>query len=123
MIRSFVSNQEGDFQIITGLIRSRFNNAVSMIISRAEFSYILLIIDYFSRFVWTWAYRTNSSEVVIQCLTELFSKQRIPVGMYSTYMDPGLHFEERVGPWATTTQGVMWVNNSLVAAKKAVDVY
>jgi hypothetical protein len=54
--------------------------------------YILVIVDYFSRFCWAYLYITDDQEEVINALRDLFEKEGVPVGFYA---DPGPHFESR----------------------------
>jgi hypothetical protein len=57
--------------------------------SGPQFKYILIVIDYFSRFVWAFPCITADSEEVIRCLRWLFSVFSSPVAIYS---DKGTHF-------------------------------
>lgn len=77
--------------------------------------WILVVVDYFTRFVWAKATVTDDSETVIAFLDEIFHSFGVPVG---AYVDPGSHFGEKVGIWAQS-RGVVWCH-SPVAAKKAV---
>lgn len=78
--------------------------------------WIIIAIDYFSRFIWTEATERSHSQTVIDFLkTSIFDKFGVPVGMY---MDPGPHFGEKTRKFAESN-GVVWCN-SPVAAKKAV---
>ncbi|RKF81396.1 Pro-Pol polyprotein [Golovinomyces cichoracearum] len=78
--------------------------------------WILVAIDYFSRYVWAEATQKNDSDTVIKFLkTSIFDRFGMPVGVY---MDPGTHFGEKTRRFAEE-QGVVWCN-SPVAAKKAV---
>jgi hypothetical protein len=53
------------------------------------FKYILVIIDYFSRFVWAYMCKTDNQAETITLLTDLFSRYGPPVAFYA---DPGPHF-------------------------------
>ena len=78
--------------------------------------WILLAVDYFSRYVWAEAVERNDSDTVIKFLrTAIFDKFGIPVGLY---MDPGPHFGEKTRKFAESC-GTIWCN-SPVAAKGAV---
>ncbi|CZT53386.1 uncharacterized protein RSE6_14903 [Rhynchosporium secalis] len=64
---------------------------------RATLFYILLAVDYFSRFIWTEATLTNDSETTIQFLKRLFEKDRVLVGIYA---DLGPHFSAETKAYA-----------------------
>ncbi|KAI1006688.1 hypothetical protein K3495_g1530 [Podosphaera aphanis] len=77
--------------------------------------YLLVAVDYFSRYVWAEPTRRNDSETVIKFLkTSNLDKIGAPVGMY---MDPGPHSGDKTRKFAEK-EGIMWCN-SPVAAKKA----
>ncbi|KAI0997594.1 hypothetical protein K3495_g10592 [Podosphaera aphanis] len=78
--------------------------------------WILLAVDYFSRFVWAKATQKNDSDTIINFMkTEIFDRFGTPVGMY---VDLGPHFGNKTCRFAQSC-GVVW-SNSPVAAKKAV---
>ncbi|KAI0994842.1 hypothetical protein K3495_g13340 [Podosphaera aphanis] len=78
--------------------------------------YILIAVDYFSRYIWAEAVERNDSDTVINFLEKtIFEKFGIPVGLY---MDPGPHFGEKTRRFAESC-GTLWCN-SPVAAKRAV---
>jgi hypothetical protein len=77
--------------------------------------YILIAIDYFTRFVWAKATPNAKSETAIDFLGELFETYGTPVGVY---LDPGPHFGNKTKVWAES-KGVVWCN-APVAAKNAV---
>jgi transposase InsO family protein len=76
--------------------------------------YILVIVDYFSRFVWAFLCITDDQKEVIRCLGELFEQEGIPVGFYA---DPGTHFGADTQTFAKE-RGALWIT-SPVAAKKS----
>ncbi|KAI0997733.1 hypothetical protein K3495_g10457 [Podosphaera aphanis] len=78
--------------------------------------WILVVIGYFSRYVWAEPTQKNDSKTVIEFLkTSILYKFGAPVGMY---MDLGPHFGEETRRFAEEN-GIVWCN-SPVAAKKAV---
>ncbi|CAD6500186.1 BgTH12-04289 [Blumeria graminis f. sp. triticale] len=79
-----------------------------------EVYYILVVVDYFSRFVWSQATKSDNSESVISTLERIFLENGVPTGIYS---DPGAHFGKDTQRFAES-RGVMWCT-SPVAAKKA----
>ncbi|KAK6585464.1 hypothetical protein PZA11_002191 [Diplocarpon coronariae] len=87
--------------------------------------WILLVIDYFSRYAWAKAFDTNDSTAVISFLSDIFGVYGVPVGVYT---DPGPHFGAEVVNWAKE-QGVVWTTSPSGAKKatgmieKAVDVF
>lgn len=76
--------------------------------------YLLVVIDYFSRYVWVYGCCTASSQEVVRCLRDLFQKEGSPIGFY---VDSGSHFERQVREFAAS-KGVLWIN-SPVASKKS----
>ncbi|KAI0995730.1 hypothetical protein K3495_g12449 [Podosphaera aphanis] len=82
---------------------------------KSKYRYILLIVDYFTRFVWTYPCVTNNSEETIQFLGEIFEKEGIPVGIYA---DEGPHFQKATREFCRKA-GVVWIP-ALVAAKRSV---
>ncbi|KAI0994673.1 hypothetical protein K3495_g13509 [Podosphaera aphanis] len=56
-----------------------------------EVYYILVVVDYFSRFVWSEGTKSDNSEAVISTLEQIFLENGVPTGIYS---DPGAHFGE-----------------------------
>jgi hypothetical protein len=76
--------------------------------------YILVVVDYFSRYVWAEATVTDDSESVISFLTRIFAVYGTPAGIYA---DPGPHFGEETRTFAES-RGVVWAT-SPVAAKRA----
>ncbi|KAI0995670.1 hypothetical protein K3495_g12511, partial [Podosphaera aphanis] len=90
-----------------------------------RYRWVLVAIDYFSRYSWAEATERNDSETVMRFLGKIFNKFGTPVGVY---MDPGPHFGDRTRKFAENA-GVVWCN-SPVAAKtatgmieKAVDIF
>ncbi|RKF59802.1 hypothetical protein OnM2_057042 [Erysiphe neolycopersici] len=78
--------------------------------------WILIAVDYFSRYIWTEAVERSDSDTVINFLKNaIFDKFGLPIGVY---MDPGHHFGEKTRNFAESC-GTLW-NNSPVAAKRAV---
>ncbi|KAI1005920.1 hypothetical protein K3495_g2300 [Podosphaera aphanis] len=78
--------------------------------------WIIVAIDYFSRYVWAEPTLENNSDTVIRFLeSAILGKLESPVG---TYMDPGPHFGEKTRAFAES-KGIVWCN-SPVAAKRAV---
>ncbi|POS82380.1 hypothetical protein EPUL_006396, partial [Erysiphe pulchra] len=78
--------------------------------------WILIAVDYFSRYIWTEAVERSDSDTVINFLKNaIFDKFGLPIGLY---MDPGPHFGEKTRNFAESC-GTLW-NNSPVAAKRAV---
>ncbi|KAI0993881.1 hypothetical protein K3495_g14303 [Podosphaera aphanis] len=77
--------------------------------------YILLLIDYFTRFVWTYPCVTNNSAETIECLKDIFEKEGVPVGIYA---DEGPHFQKATQEFCKE-MGVVWIP-APVAAKRSV---
>ncbi|POS81989.1 hypothetical protein EPUL_006423, partial [Erysiphe pulchra] len=78
--------------------------------------WILVAVDYFSRYTWAEATNRNDSETVIKFLKDkIFEKFGVPVGFYT---DPGTHFGKKTRRFAES-YGTIWCN-SPVAAKRAV---
>ena len=67
--------------------------------------YVLIVVDYFSRFVWAYLCTTDNQAETIKSLEDLFSREGTPVGIYS---DPGPHFGKATQDFATG-RGVTWV--------------
>ncbi|RKF55485.1 putative eka-like protein [Erysiphe neolycopersici] len=71
---------------------SRYNEFPEIPLSEGtlRFTHCLVVVDYFSPFVWIFiVVRANCAEVV-RCLTWLFGIQGRPIGLYT---DPGKHFK------------------------------
>ncbi|KAI0996301.1 hypothetical protein K3495_g11880, partial [Podosphaera aphanis] len=78
--------------------------------------WILVAVDYFSRYTWTEATEKNDSETVINFLQKnIFNHFGVPVGFY---VDPGPHFGKKTREFVES-HGAIWCN-SPVAAKRAV---
>ncbi|POS83124.1 hypothetical protein EPUL_005582 [Erysiphe pulchra] len=77
-------------------------------------SHILLVIDYFSRYIWAFPCKGDTGAEVVRCLPSIFGKFGVPVGLYS---DPGAHFRKANKDYVVGA-GAVWVT-SPVAAKKA----
>ncbi|POS83424.1 hypothetical protein EPUL_004130, partial [Erysiphe pulchra] len=78
--------------------------------------WILIAVDYFSRYIWTEAVERSDSDTIINFLKNaIFDKFGLPIDLY---VDPGPHFGERTRNSAESC-GTLW-NNSPVAAKRAV---
>ncbi|KAH6725061.1 hypothetical protein BKA61DRAFT_567592 [Leptodontidium sp. MPI-SDFR-AT-0119] len=54
-----------------------------------EYRYLLIVVDYFSRFIWTYPCPGADSLNVNKCLNSPFFTDGVPVGFY---VDPGSHF-------------------------------
>jgi transposase InsO family protein len=80
-----------------------------------HYLYFLMVIDYFSRFVWGFPCITADSAETIRCLTWLFGHNGSPVGIYS---DEGTHFDSHDTQGFLAEKGVLWIP-SPVAAKKS----
>ena len=79
------------------------------------FTHVLLVVDYFSRFVWAFPCTADSQDEVIRCMRWLYSITGAAVGAYT---DEGRHFAgEKIQEWFKT-QGTIWVP-SPVASKKS----
>lgn len=79
-----------------------------------RFSHCLVVVDYFSRFVWIFpVIRANCAEVV-RCLTWLFGIRGCPVGLYT---DPGKHFVGRELQKFLTSRNVLWIPSPTAAHK------
>ncbi|POS81928.1 hypothetical protein EPUL_005559, partial [Erysiphe pulchra] len=76
--------------------------------------YILVAVDYFSRFVWSKATVTDNSDSVTSFLENIFLEHGIPIGIYA---DSGAHFGKATQKFAEL-YGVVWCT-SPVSAKKA----
>ncbi|KAI0994590.1 hypothetical protein K3495_g13592 [Podosphaera aphanis] len=79
-----------------------------------NFTHILLVVDYFDRFVWAFPTITDSQDETIRCLTWLINQEGAPV---ATYQDTGGHFGKRTTKFLKG-QGTESIS-SPVAAKKA----
>lgn len=77
--------------------------------------WILIVVDYFTRYIWAKATWGSDSTTVTIFLEDIFSSHGYPVGMY---MDPGPHFGRQTKEWAES-RGIVWCN-SPVAAKRSV---
>ncbi|KAI1006576.1 hypothetical protein K3495_g1640 [Podosphaera aphanis] len=89
-----------------------------------EVFYILMVIDYFSRYIWTRATKSDNSDAVVCVLEEFFTEHGVPVGIYA---DPGSHFGKTTQKFAELF-GVVWCTSPVAEEKatgiveKAVDV-
>lgn len=81
----------------------------------SEHQYILLLIDYFTRFVWTYPCVTNNSTETIECLGDIFEKEGILVGIYAV---EGPRFQKTIQKFCKK-MGVVWIP-APVAAKRSV---
>ncbi|KAI1007083.1 hypothetical protein K3495_g1139 [Podosphaera aphanis] len=81
---------------------------------KSNHQYILLV-DYFTRHVWTYPCIKNNSEETIRCLKSIFGKEGIPVGIYA---DEGPHFQKATRE-SCEEAGVVWILVP-VAAKRSV---
>jgi hypothetical protein len=79
------------------------------------FTHILLIVDYFSRFVWAFPTCGDTQDEVVQCLSWLLPITGNPVGVY---LDKGGHFSGQKTQLFLKDQGILWIP-SPVSAKKA----
>jgi hypothetical protein len=79
-----------------------------------ELWYILLVIDYFSRYTWGDLCDSPDSDAVERFLLRIFGTFGRPVGIYA---DPGTHFGNRIKIFAVS-RGITWCT-SPVAVKKA----
>jgi len=88
------------------------------------FRFLLIVVDYFSRFIWTYPCAAADSPNVTRCLDSLFYTDGVPVGFY---VDPGSHFGDIVRNYVGR-KGVLWLNSpsaskkSTGMAEKAVDI-
>ncbi|POS81910.1 hypothetical protein EPUL_006021, partial [Erysiphe pulchra] len=79
-----------------------------------RFTHCLVVVDYFSRFVWIFpVIRANCAEVV-RCLSWLFGIRGCPVGLYT---DPGKHFVGRELQDFLTSRNVLWIPSPTAAHK------
>ena len=87
--------------------------------------YVLVIVDYFSRFIWTYPCTTDDQKETINALEDLFNREGRPVGIYA---DPGPHFGKATQDYAKQ-HGVLWITSPSGAKKstgmveKANDLY
>lgn len=79
-------------------------------------SYILVIVDYFSRFIEAFATIGNTSYEVIRCLKWKFSRGGSPVGFYG---DEGTHFTGHITKEFLRKNRVIWISTPS-GAKKAI---
>jgi hypothetical protein len=79
------------------------------------FTYILVVVDYFSRFTWAFPCTAATSSETARCLQWIFQLQGPPIAIYS---DEGTHFSGKVTQEFLSNWGVLWIP-SPVAAKKA----
>ncbi|KAI0994668.1 hypothetical protein K3495_g13513 [Podosphaera aphanis] len=79
-----------------------------------KYTHILLVINYFSRYVWAFTCTCDTGAEVVRCLPSIFRKFGVPVGFYS---DPGSHFGKATKEYVVGA-GAVWVT-SPVTAKKA----
>lgn len=79
--------------------------------------HILIIVDYFSRFVWAYPSHTDDQDEVIRVLTDLFEREGEPIGIYA---DAGPHFGARTQAFAQH-HGVIWTA-SPSAAKRSTGI-
>lgn len=81
---------------------------------RLRFTHCLVVVDYFSRFVWIFpVIRANCAEVV-RCFACLFGIRGCPVGIYT---DPGKHFVGRELQDFLERRNVLWVPSPTAAHK------
>ncbi|KAI0991925.1 hypothetical protein K3495_g16262, partial [Podosphaera aphanis] len=68
---------------------------------RTTFTHILLIVDYFSRFIWAFPTCGDTEKEVVRCLTWLYGAQGPPLAVY---LDCGNHFhsEKEIVPFLRT---------------------
>lgn len=71
----------------------------------ATFSYVLLVVDYFTKFVNAFATVGDDSDEVIRCHTWLFNLKGSPIAMYT---DPSPHFESAKTQRFLTSFNVLW---------------
>jgi hypothetical protein len=84
-------------------------------VASLAFTHILVVVDYFDRFVWAFPCTGDTQDEVIRCLRWLYSITGAAVGAYT---DEGGHFAgEKTRTWLKE-QGTIWVP-SPVASKKA----
>lgn len=81
----------------------------------AAYTHILLIVDYFNRFIWAFPTISDSSEEVIRCLTWIYDTVGPPVAAYA---DPGSHFSSKASQAFMKGRGVLFIS-APVKAKKA----
>ena len=79
------------------------------------FSHVLLVVDYFTKFVYAFTTIGDNSDEVVRCLTWLFSLKGSPIAIYT---DPGPHFESSKTQKFLNSFNVLWIP-SPVGAKKA----
>jgi transposase InsO family protein len=77
-----------------------------------QYLYFLMIIDYFSRFVWGFPCLTASSSETTRCLNWLFSHNGAPVAIYS---DEGTHFDSHDTQGFLAEKGVLWIPSPVAA--------
>ncbi|KAI0995067.1 hypothetical protein K3495_g13113 [Podosphaera aphanis] len=79
-----------------------------------RFTHCLVVVDYFSRFVWIFpVVRANCAEVV-RCLAWLFGVRGFPVGLYT---DPGKHFVGQELQDFLERREVLWIPSPTAAHK------
>ncbi|KAI0996284.1 hypothetical protein K3495_g11896 [Podosphaera aphanis] len=87
--------------------------------------WVLVAIDYFSRYIWAEATEQTDSETVIRFLGKIFSQFGVPVGIYS---DPEPHFGTQTKKFAEGS-GVVWCDSPVAAkaatgmVEKAIDIF
>jgi RNase H-like domain found in reverse transcriptase/Integrase zinc binding domain/Integrase core domain len=96
-------------------VKSQFTGSQANDQGFLVFTHILVVVDYFSRFIWAFPCTTDDCEEVIRCLSWLFPCVGTPVGIYT---DEGVHFAGQATRDFLGTNGVMWIP-SPVGAKKA----
>jgi hypothetical protein len=79
------------------------------------FTHILLVVDYFTHFIWAFVCTTDSEEEVMRCLRWLFDLEGTPVGMY---LDEGPHFSGKKTQRFLKEHDILWIP-SPTGAKKA----
>ncbi|KAI1002345.1 hypothetical protein K3495_g5856 [Podosphaera aphanis] len=82
-----------------------------------EVFFILVVIDYFSRYIRTRATKSENSDAVVCVLEEVFTEHGVPVGIYA---DLGSYFGKATQKFAESF-GVVWCT-SPVAGKKATGI-
>jgi transposase InsO family protein len=86
--------------------------------TEVKFTHILLIVDYFSRFVWAFPTCGDNQDKVIHCLSWLLPITGNPIGIY---VDKGHHFSSGKTQLFLSEQSILWIP-SPVSAKKAIGI-
>jgi transposase InsO family protein len=82
------------------------------------FTIVLVIVDYFSRFIWAFPCTTADQYKVIRCISWLISYYRAPVAFYT---DEGSHFARQKIRDFLNTNGIKWIP-APIRAKKATSI-